>query len=366
MKQLILNGAARLLPAHLQTRYQEQWQADLDGAAELGMSRWSVVWGAVLSAISLSGNVELRPAEKAKTLVYRARWALTLVTGFFIFLAFAFSAGGLTLSSELQVGSPGWVQEFALATFVSILDTAGIALAISMLFALGWALSTFAPVRFHAFTMLLVGLLFTAGYALPVILPSLNSGSGILSLCGAWVCSLLLWMWGMISSSSSPKYKAHKSAQKQLKIIRVGALMVSALATVFYPIYTYLAVKNRTYPGTATLSTTHWLPCLAALLMLVFCYLVTARTRTLQGVLATFGLVGFSAAFLCESVTYHSMTWNHPSVINAAGILGSSTYAVHLIFSAAVVVGVILAIAPRVPEPAEVEQAPQIKLLKAA
>lgn len=64
MKQLIINGAVRLLPTHLQARYAEQWQADLDGAAELGIKPWSLV---LALAPRIRSSEELDAHENVET-----------------------------------------------------------------------------------------------------------------------------------------------------------------------------------------------------------------------------------------------------------------------------------------------------------
>lgn len=103
MKQLIINGAVRLLPTHLQARYAEQWQADLDGAAELGIKPWSIVWGALITSISLYGNVEFTPLKRTHTVADRAQITLGFWSGILVFLL---------VSYFFETGYAASIQEF--------------------------------------------------------------------------------------------------------------------------------------------------------------------------------------------------------------------------------------------------------------
>ncbi|WP_010206305.1 hypothetical protein [Salinibacterium sp. PAMC 21357] len=72
-----ITAIARTLPTAAATRYGEEWQADLDGAAELDLPATSIVWGAAIIAITIDRDApEVTGITLTAVAARRARWAL--------------------------------------------------------------------------------------------------------------------------------------------------------------------------------------------------------------------------------------------------------------------------------------------------
>ena len=67
---------ARTLPAPIRARYREEWLADLDGAAELGFARSSIVGGAITTAATIDrGDPVISGMPRSALAARHARWA---------------------------------------------------------------------------------------------------------------------------------------------------------------------------------------------------------------------------------------------------------------------------------------------------
>lgn len=98
---LLIRLIAGVLPAHSTPRYREEWEADLAGAHELGISPASIVVGAAATAISID---RLDPAvtgmSRGALAVRRARWA-GLFLGTALVLGFGWLVGALPLAIQV-------------------------------------------------------------------------------------------------------------------------------------------------------------------------------------------------------------------------------------------------------------------------
>ena len=114
----LVRVAARLLPRAVRDRYREEWLADVAGAAELGVSRASVVGGALLTAITIS---RVDPALSGLTLgelfTHRVRIAAGLL-GSAAVLAVGYTAYG------------GYVTPFGATPGAGALAVAAVAVAV--------------------------------------------------------------------------------------------------------------------------------------------------------------------------------------------------------------------------------------------
>jgi hypothetical protein len=71
----LIVGVAGTLPAVARNRYREEWLADLDGARELGLSEWSVLGGAVTTAITIDRtDPQVTGIPRAHLARNRTRW----------------------------------------------------------------------------------------------------------------------------------------------------------------------------------------------------------------------------------------------------------------------------------------------------
>lgn len=122
--------AARLLPPRARTRYREEWLADLDGAAEAGVSRASVVTG----AFALSATIDrLDPVHTGLALGalfrHRLREAAGLLLAGLVLLAGWYVYGGyqsvpVSGAALAYLGTVVLVAALALAT-AGLLSLAG-------------------------------------------------------------------------------------------------------------------------------------------------------------------------------------------------------------------------------------------------
>lgn len=126
---LLTRLVARTLPQRLRARYAEEWLADLERAPELGLSRWTVVAGALSFAVHLDRDDEavtgISPAVEA---MRRARWAAALLSAALI-LAFGVFRSTLWGFGPLLSGGALVVAELAIAVFALLGVLWGIAAA---------------------------------------------------------------------------------------------------------------------------------------------------------------------------------------------------------------------------------------------
>lgn len=124
----LVRVAARLLPRAVRDRYREEWLADVAGAAELGVSRASVVVGALLTAITIS---RVDPALSGLTLgelfTHRVRIAAGLL-GSAAVLAVGYTAyGGYVTPFGATPGAGALaVAAVAVVVIAVLLATAGL------------------------------------------------------------------------------------------------------------------------------------------------------------------------------------------------------------------------------------------------
>lgn len=98
------------LPPAARERYREEWQADLAGAAELGLPRTSVLLGAIATVIAVRGHVDLGngPSTAARWHLLHLMAVLSAAGGF----AFAAQSWG-ALGSRPGLGTIGAVGSVA-------------------------------------------------------------------------------------------------------------------------------------------------------------------------------------------------------------------------------------------------------------
>ncbi len=94
---LVVRVAARSLPALRRIRYREEWLADLDGAAEAGVSRSSIALAAVSTAVTID---RLDPDTMGMTLSRAFTLRLRAATGF------GLAAAVLAVGAEAYAGFP--------------------------------------------------------------------------------------------------------------------------------------------------------------------------------------------------------------------------------------------------------------------
>lgn len=119
-----MNPAARLtdlvvrtLPEPVRARYREEWLADLADAAELGLSRWTVVTGAASFALRLDRDDEaVTGLPAAVVAARRAQWAAALLSAALI-LAFGVYRSALWGFGPLLSGGALALAEVAIAAF---------------------------------------------------------------------------------------------------------------------------------------------------------------------------------------------------------------------------------------------------------
>lgn len=147
--------AAALLPTHMRDRYREQWEADLRDAEEAEISRTSIAWGALITALSVQRGA---PAMRWPDATRRER------------LAPAFGAVGavIAISQWSGLGSSGMVTDAPLMDYLLFL--VGIALGLVGIAAPVLAVSFAASRGVSATARLSVALLVLASFA-PIALP---------------------------------------------------------------------------------------------------------------------------------------------------------------------------------------------------
>lgn len=114
---VLIKLVVRTLPEPLRPRYREEWLADLADAPEIGLSRWTVLAGAVSFAVRLDrDDASVTGISAAEASVRRAHWAAALLSAALI-LAFGVFRSTLWGSAPLVSGGALVVAELAIAAF---------------------------------------------------------------------------------------------------------------------------------------------------------------------------------------------------------------------------------------------------------
>jgi hypothetical protein len=118
---------ARTLPARIRSRYREEWLADLDGAAELGMARSSVIGGAIVTAAMIDrGDPAVSGMPRSALAARHARWAAGLLGGAVVLGVGLFFWGGFR-----GLADQGMVGGAALAVVGSVLQVICVVLVVA-------------------------------------------------------------------------------------------------------------------------------------------------------------------------------------------------------------------------------------------
>lgn len=77
LPQRTIDVIARTLPPFARERYREEWNADLNGANELDLPPASIVWGAIVTAVTIDRDApEVTGLTLSAVAAHRARWSL--------------------------------------------------------------------------------------------------------------------------------------------------------------------------------------------------------------------------------------------------------------------------------------------------
>lgn len=99
LARLVLKAVSQTVPAHVRSRYAEEWSADLEGAEELELSQWIVVRGALATSFAIDRDHPAVTGMPVDVLcVRRIRWAAALLLTAFI-IAATFIWFGATLTT---------------------------------------------------------------------------------------------------------------------------------------------------------------------------------------------------------------------------------------------------------------------------
>ena len=99
----VLRLVARTLPAGVRDRYREEWRADAEGAAELGLTPLSVLAGALAVALTLDRADPTVSGMPATVLAWRrARWMAAFVASA---LVLAFAAAGYGAGRVVEIAT---------------------------------------------------------------------------------------------------------------------------------------------------------------------------------------------------------------------------------------------------------------------
>lgn len=351
--RLILKGAIHLLPAHLQARYTEQWQADLEGAQELGMSRTSIVGGAFLTALTMNSNYHFAPLERAHTLAHRARWSI---------------ACGLALAIGM-VCLVGFVPDRP-AEAANLLPKI-LAILTNLIYSMMWLLvaatplffahllAIFLPPKIRPVVYLLIPALFIGAFIYDARSQNLGSTTVLWAYFTPFFLSLLIYLWARLSILKAPLRAAVASQAQKTTLafttcwLFTGLMLVFALAfLVLFP-YSYAPYSLTTYwqligEQPYTLWAEHWLigttlTLLALLSAYLLIALISRRAKTAQGVIGT-SLALSALATLIYLVTVLFMVLPSNSYNSYTDELGGFALIITVL---ALVSGVFLLLAPR-------------------
>lgn len=93
------------IPGPARVRYQEEWQADLAGARELGLSQRSVVAGVLMTAMTIDrADPQVTGITKARLITNRLRWAAAFLGSAAVLGVGTFLRGGRELFSMSTIG----------------------------------------------------------------------------------------------------------------------------------------------------------------------------------------------------------------------------------------------------------------------
>lgn len=113
----LISAVASTLPGPARQRYREEWLADLVGARDLELSQWSIVGGAVATAITIDRtNPGVTGIARANLIVNRMRWAAALLGSAAVLSFGLFLWGGYEVFGFAPLGLGIQVLTFSLAS----------------------------------------------------------------------------------------------------------------------------------------------------------------------------------------------------------------------------------------------------------
>jgi hypothetical protein len=206
LTRAIVGLAARSLPALQRARYREEWLADLEGAAEAGVSRASVALGALSTAVTID---RLDPSTLGMTLSRAFVLRLRAAAGF------GLAASLLAIGWNAYGGFPGTVPLGAVV--VAVLVALSVAAATAVVGAVRAALAASRPVVAVLVVVGALALVAVVASRLGTILVVLAAVPGV----GGLVAIALLLTGGRLASRSARVAGA--------VVVPLAALAVAAL-----------------------------------------------------------------------------------------------------------------------------------------
>ena len=114
---MLVAAVARTLPGLARHRYREEWLADLAGARDLGVSQWTIVGGAMMTAVTIDRtDPRVTGITKAHLAVNRMRWVAALLGSAAVLGVGLFLWGGYESFVLAPIGPVIQILAFLLAT----------------------------------------------------------------------------------------------------------------------------------------------------------------------------------------------------------------------------------------------------------
>lgn len=224
---LLLSLLALLLPPLARARYSEEWRADLEGAAEAGLPRHSVLSGAIALLITIDRDSPAHTGEPRGLLARRlARRGVSLALAAGVVLVGAYLTGG-GIMPEAGSASPA-ARDFLGLLGRVVPGAAAIVAILAALFLVGVALTARTLLTRFASAALVIGPIVVAfgiyGRQVSALVPT----TGFLLFASGAIC-------GLIVLGGSPTLRlGHRTAtrRQRVPVALAGAAVVVAVAVI--------------------------------------------------------------------------------------------------------------------------------------